>query len=227
MTTGVAVLDMDGTLLSKRSIDVFCAELGFMEKLAEVDRLSPHLPAYRIGETIAAFFKGLPRQRLEDLFDSIPLNQGADGFVGFLKSRGFFVGIATDSYEFLAERLARRIGADTVYGNMVEMEDGLLTGRLLTDRRCLKIKGCAEYSTCKLWFMRKLKDKIGGLTIAVGDGESDFCAICGADIGVAFRPKTASIVGVAKIVASEYSEVESWLRREIALGRTRSRGQAS
>jgi phosphoserine phosphatase len=222
LTTGVALLDMDGTLLSKRSIDVFCAELGFTERLADVDRLSHGLPAYRISDMIAAFFKGLPAHRLEGLFDSIPLNQGADDFISYLRSNGFFVAIATDSYEFLAERLARRIHADAVYGNIVEKQDGVLTGRLLTDHRCLKIKGCREYSTCKLWFMRKLKDKVGGFTVAVGDGESDFCAIGGADIGIAYQPKTQSIVKVAEMAVSDYSEIESRVRREMSIRRTSS-----
>lgn len=223
MTTGVALLDMDGTLLSRRSIDVFCAELGLTERLTEVDRLSPSLPAYKVSEIIAAFFKGTRRRRLEDLFDLIPISQGADSFVSFLKSKGLFVAIATDSYEFLAERLARRIGADAVYGNIVEIQDGFLTGRLLTDRRCLKAEGCREYSTCKLWFMRNLTKKIGGLTIAVGDGDSDLCSISGADIGIAYRPKTQSIAAIADTVASDYSEIASWLQEEITVRRTRPR----
>ena len=223
MMSGVAILDMDGTLLSRRSIDVFCTVLGLTEKLAGIDKLSPDLPAYRVSEMIAAFFEGVPRHSLEDLFDSIPLSDGADEFVSYLKSKGFFIAIATDSYEFIAERLARKIGADTVYGNIVEMQDGILTGRLLTKPRCLKIKGCRQYSTCKLWFMRELIDMVGGLTLAVGDGESDFCAITEADMGVAFRPKTQSIATIADTVASDYSEVESWLQREITTRRCQSR----
>jgi phosphoserine phosphatase len=221
MSTGVAILDMDGTLLSKRSIDVFCAELGFTERLAQVDRLSSHLPAYKISEIIASFFKGIPRRRLEGLFDSIPLNEGADDFVSFLKSKGFFVAVATDSYDFLAERLTREIDADAAYGNIVEVRGDFLTGNLLTDRRCLKVEGCREYSTCKLWFMRKLNNRLGGLTLAVGDGDSDLCAIGGADMGVAYRPKTNSIAVVADFVASDYSHIESWLEEEITTRPTR------
>jgi phosphoserine phosphatase len=223
MMSGVAILDMDGTLLSRRSIDVFCTVLGLTEKLAEIDKLSPDLPAYRVSEMIAAFFEGVPRHRLESIFDAIPLSDGADEFVSHLKSKGFFIAIATDSYEFLAERLARKIGADTVYGNIVEMRDGLLTGKLLTKPRCLKIRGCRQYSTCKLSFMRELSGRVGGLTLAVGDGESDFCAISEADMGVAFRPKAQSIVMVADTVASNYSEVKSWLQREITTRRCQSR----
>jgi phosphoserine phosphatase len=216
MIIGIAVLDMDGTLLSKRSIDVICEGLDLKERLAQVDKLSIDLPAYRISEMIATFFAGLPRDRLERLFDSIPLDQGVKDFVSFLKSNRFYVTIATDSYRFLAERLAGRIGADTVYGNVVEMQNDILTGKLLTDHHCLRIEGCREYSTCKLWFMRKLKDTIGGFTVAVGDGESDLCMIKGADVGIAYRPKSGSIVKVAKFVASDFREIEYLLQQEIS-----------
>jgi len=218
MTTGIAILDMDGTVLSKRSIDVFCEELGFKQRLTEVDRLSSNLPACEVSEMIAKFFAGLPINTLEELFDSIPLNQGADDFVSFLKTNRFLVAIATDSYQFLAERLSRRIGADVVYGNIMEIRGNTLTGRLLTDHRCLKIEGCREYSTCKLWFMRNLKDKFGGVTVAVGDGESDLCMIKEANIGIAYRPKSQSITRVAKIVASSFLEIKSRLQKEIMIG---------
>jgi HAD superfamily phosphoserine phosphatase-like hydrolase len=213
MTVGIVILDMDGTLLSKRSIDVLCEGLGLMERLAQVDRLSPSLPAYRVSEIIASFFTGLQRSRLEELFDSIPLNRNAHDFVSYLKTNEFFVAIATDSYEFLADRLARKIGADSVYGNIVEMQEDVVTGRLLTDHHCLKIQGCREYSTCKLWFMRKLKKTIGGLTVAIGDSESDLCMIKEADIGVAYCPKSESIVKVAKIVASSFLEIQHILEK--------------
>lgn len=223
MTYGVAILDMDGTLLSKRSIDVFCTELDLTRRLAEVDALSPSLPPYKTSEMIASFFKAVPRRTLERLQDTIPVNKGADGFVRFLKSEGFLVAIATDSYQFLAEKLARSLGADTAYGNVVEIRDGHLTGRLLTDHRCLKVEGCREYSTCKLWFMRELAGRSRGLTVAVGDGDSDFCAISGADIGIAYRPKTDSIATVADMVGSDFSQIESWLQGKIAARRNQSR----
>jgi phosphoserine phosphatase len=212
---GVAILDMDGTLLSRRSIDVFCQELGLTERLAEIDRLSPTVPAYKISEIIGGFFRDVPKRKLEDLFDTIALNEGAQAFVSYLKSKGFLTAVATDSYDFLAQRLAGRVTADKAYGNSVETRDGILTGKLLTEHRCLGIAGCREYSTCKLWFMRRLNENIGGLTLAIGDGESDYCAIQGGDFGIAYRPKAESITVAADIVASSFSQIESWLETAI------------
>lgn len=215
MTIGVAILDMDGTLLSERSVDVFCEKLGFKERLRGPDRLSSSLPGYRIGQMIAAFFGGVTRSELEKLFDSISLNPGAVDFVNFLRMSGFFVAVATDSYEFLAERLAKRITIDAVYGNEVEIRDGILTGRLLTQQRCLKMEGCREYAVCKLWFMKQLRESIGGIAVAVGDGDSDFCMIKEADIGIAYRPRSKSITTIAKIIGSSFEDIKPLLQQEI------------
>jgi len=215
MTIGLAILDMDGTLLSERSVDVFCEKLGVKERLRELDKLSSSLPAYRIGEMIAKFFAGVARRKLEALFDSIPLNPGAVDFVNFLRRSDFFVAVATDSYEFLAERLAKRITIDAVYGNEVEIRDGILTGVLLTQQRCLEIEGCREYAVCKLWFMKQLRESVGGIAVAVGDGDSDFCMIKEADIGIAYRPRSKSITTIANIVASSFENIKPLLQQEI------------
>jgi len=222
MTVGIAILDMDGTILSRRSIDSFCDGFGFTEKLVEVDRQSSNLPAYMVSEAIARFFSGLPKHSLEQMSDTIPLNDGINDLVSFLKSNEFHIAIATDSYQFLAERLAKRIGADSCYGNLVELQDGVLTGRLLTDHHCLKLEGCREYSACKLWFLRQMKAKIGGVTVAVGDGDSDLCMIKGADLGIAYRPKSKSITKVAHLVAQDFSEAIDFLKIELSSRERRS-----
>jgi HAD superfamily phosphoserine phosphatase-like hydrolase len=216
MTICIAILDMDGTLLFKRSIDVLCEELGLTENLAQIDRVSASLPASKVSEEIAKFFEGQPRARLEEIFDSIPLNHGVHDFMRFLKQNQFLIAIATDSYQFLAERLSRKIGADAVYGHIVEIREGILTGRLLTKHRCLKVEGCREYSTCKLWFMRRLTSSDESFTVTVGDGDSDFCMMTEANVAIAYRPKSQRLTKVARFVASSFPEIEHILSREIA-----------
>lgn len=201
-------------MLRRRSIDVLCEALGFTPKLSEVDRISESLPAYEVGEKIARFFQGQPRQKLERIFDTIAPSAGADHFVSFLKSNGFLIAVATDSYEYLARRLARKIRADAVLGHTVEMDGDILTGRLLTPHRCLKVKGCRDYSTCKLSFMRELKHA-DEFTVAVGDSDSDFCVMTEADMPVAYRPRSQSLMQVAKHQVSSFAEIELLLQREI------------
>jgi len=94
---GIAILDMDGTILRKRSIDVLCKSLGLSRELLKIDRVSRSLPAFRVGEEIAKFFKGQSKRRLEEIFDTIPLSDGVNSFLEFLGRKQFLIAIATDS----------------------------------------------------------------------------------------------------------------------------------
>jgi phosphoserine phosphatase len=205
--SGVALLDMDGTLLSRRTIDTLCEAFGLSGRLRDIDQLSLTLPAYRITEEITKLLRGKATETMERLFDSIPLSAGAEELVDFFKGRNFITAVVTDSYQFLAERLARRNGLDVTYGNIAEIRDGVLTGRLLTRRNCLKIPGCREHSVCKLWFLQKLRKEAGGLAVSVGDGESDVCMTLGADVGIAYRPRSPRLKQVAKLVVSDFEEL--------------------
>ncbi|MDQ7031809.1 MAG: hypothetical protein Q9M37_03705, partial [Desulfonauticus sp.] len=98
----LAVLDMDGTLLEHRTVDVLCEKLGLLKNLVEIDRTSKNLWAYEVSLEIAKLFSGFSAAKLEEIFDTIPVVKGAKDFVSFLKSREFVTAIVTDSYEFLA-----------------------------------------------------------------------------------------------------------------------------
>lgn len=205
--SGVALLDMDGTLLSKRTIDTLCDALGLSERLRIIDQVSLTLPAYRVTQEITKLLHGKAKETIEQLFDSIPLNAGAEELVCFFRDRNFITAVVTDSYQFLAELLAKRLGSDATYGNIAEIRNGVLTGRLLTPHNCMNIPNCREHSVCKLWFLQKFRNEFGGLAISVGDSESDICMTLGADIGVAYRPKSPRLKQIARIVVSDFKEL--------------------
>ena len=211
---GIAILDMDGTILRKRSIDVLCKSLGLSRELLKIDRVSRSLPAFRVGEEIAKFFKGQSKRRLEEIFDTIPLSDGVNSFLEFLGRKQFLIAIATDSYGFLAQRLAQKVGADFVHGHIVEMEGDILTGRLLTPACCLRVGGCREFAVCKLDLLRRLK-RAKDFSLAVGDGDSDFCVMTEADLPVAYRPRTRSLDAVTKFRVSSFAQLEKIVRREV------------
>ena len=211
---GIAILDMDGTLLRNRSIDVLCESLGLTRQLLEIDRASASLPAFRVGEEIAKFFKGQPKRRLEKIFDTLPLSDGVNSFLEFLRRKQFLIAIATDSYGFLAQRLGQRLGAHVVHGHIVEMQGDILTGRLLTPPCCLRVGGCREFAVCKLELLRRLK-RAKDFSLAVGDGDSDFCVMTEADLPVAYRPRTRSLDAVTKFRASSFAQLEKIVRREV------------
>lgn len=201
----LAVLDMDGTLLEHRSVDVLCKKLGFTDKLREIDRNSRSSDGYKISARIAELFSGVKVSRMEEIFDTIPVVRGAREFVDFLKSKGFVTAIVTDSYAFLASRLASKLGIGTVRGNQLELVDRFVTGKIIMPLGWEEEEqeGCQRKAVCKLHVMNNLIEEYAiqdNRTIALGDSQTDLCIIRKARVGVAFRPKSETIVKIADIV---------------------------
>ncbi len=213
----LAVLDMDGTILKRRTVDVLCEKLGLLEELREIDRESKNKEAHEVSARIAELFSGIEASRLEEIFDTINLVEGVREFMKFLKSNNFVTVIVTDSYSFLATRLARRLGMDAVKGNELEIANGVVTGRITMplgwerERR----KNCQKKAVCKLNAMKNLMGEYSipqDRTLAVGDSVSDACLVERARIGVAFRPKDKYIIRVADVVIkTDFHDLLKWL----------------
>lgn len=201
----LAVLDMDGTLLERRTVDVLCERLGLTHKLAEIDESSKSMDAYEVSAEISKLFAGMQASTLEGIFEAMQPVKGAKAFINFLKSRNFVTSIVTDSYTFLASRLARRLSVDAVKGNELEQVNGVLTGKIATPLgwEAEQRSDCEKKAVCKLHAMKDLMEEYSvpdTRTLAVGDSHTDLCIIQNARIGVAFRPKDESIVEAADIV---------------------------
>lgn len=216
--SGLAVLDMDGTLLTKRTIDVLCNELGLTQKLLDIDKLSSQLEAWQVSAKIAQLFAGIHQSRLLHLFETIPTVPGIEEFVTFLKSIEFIPVIITDSYTFLARRLAQKIGIQTVKANELETFRGLITGKLIMPMGWTQetMKTCRKAAICKLCAMKELIREYSiknNRTLAVGDSLNDLCVIREAKIGVAFRPKDACLIREATVVInSDFYDLIKWLK---------------
>ncbi|MGD8545665.1 MAG: HAD family phosphatase [Candidatus Bathyarchaeota archaeon] len=214
----LAILDMDGTILEHRTVDVLCEKLGLTEQLMEIDRKSKFMDAQRVSERIAELFSGIRTSKLETTFDSIAIVKGAKDFVNFLKSRDFVVAIVTDSYISLASRLAQRLGVDEVKGNKLESVNGVLTGKIAMPLGWAEEKreSCQRKAVCKLHAMNDLMKKYhikDDRTLAVGDSKSDFCVIKEAYVGIAFRPKDNSIKRVSNVVIrTDFCDLIEWLK---------------
>ena len=211
LNTNFVIFDVDGTMLSKRSIDVICERYDLISKLKQIDINFKDAPRLVVTQKIVQLFSGINRNELSKIFDSIPLNIGVIELIAFLKGRGFIIAIATDGYKFLADKLKEKVSVDLVYGNILEFDGEILTGRVLTIPGCLHTSSCQEYLICKLRLLRSLKGTLGGMAIAIGDSDSDYCMLDGADISIAYRPKGDRIKNVADIVVSDFFDVKKYL----------------
>ncbi len=181
---------MDGTLLQGRTIFVFAEKKGFM---GEVRRLmNDSLAFYQRSIEIAKALKGMDSRELLKIFRTIPLQQHVPEVINELKKRGIVTGIVTDSYQFVAEDLQKRLGMDYAFANNLIIDDGVVTGELVIHNTQLlpdSINGNI-YSICKSGVMDQLCTQLGigvGEAIAVGDGKVDVSMLQKVGLGVAFN----------------------------------------
>ena len=136
-----------------------------------------------IKDQRVALLKGLKEEQLMELTRELPLTDGADLVAKTLKNLGYKLGILSGGFRFVGEYLKDRLNFDYVYANDLDIEDGVVTGRVVGD---------IVDGEMKATLLRKLAEKENialAQTIAVGDGANDLPMISLAGLGVAFNAK--------------------------------------
>ena len=202
-----AFFDMDGTLLSGRSIFIIGQNLGFEKELLKIlNGKQDDVPSYVRSGQVAKLLKGFQIREVEEIFDTIPLTKGAKEVVLWLKNHEFISAIVTDSYTRLATCLAKRLGIDMVAGNLLEVDEkGIVTGKIYAPLGWENHNkpGCSKHSVCKLNALKTIAKtyKIPlERTIAVGDRNPDACMVGAVGLGFAFEPKGEKLEKAADLV---------------------------
>ncbi len=186
----LVLFDMDGTLLQGRTIFVFAEKKGFMQEMQRIMNGSLHF--YERSIEIAKALKGTDSLELLDIFRSIPLQDHVQEVINELKKHRIETGIITDSYQFVAEDLQKRLGIDYVFANNLIIDEGIVTGNLEIHNTQLVPDGITGgiYSICKSGVMEHLCTQLGismSEAIAVGDGKVDASMLQKAGLGIAFN----------------------------------------
>ena len=130
-----------------------------------------------------ALLKGLKAEELVKITDNLPLTEGAHLVAKTLKGLGYKLGILSGGFTFVGEFLKGKLDFDYVYANELDIEDGIVTGRVIGDI----VDGDKKAS-----LLREIAQKENlsiEQTIAVGDGANDLPMISIAGLGVAFNAK--------------------------------------
>lgn len=186
----LALFDMDGTLLTKRTIFVFAEHHGFTDQLMTI--LKSEREPYEKTIAIAPLLKGLKEKDLLDLFHTIPLQEELPSVLAELHSRGITTAIATDSYQFVADDLKHRLGMTYAFANDLVIKEGVVTGDITIHNTQLRedVIDHQVYSICKNGILEELCSSLHlslKETIAVGDGIVDRGMLATAGLGVAFN----------------------------------------
>ena len=190
MKVKLVLFDMDGTLLKGRTIFEFAEKIGFKYELFEI--INSNKKFYEITIEIAKLLRGIKEITLLEIFREIPLQKNVEKVIKILKEKNIKTAIVTDSYQFVADDLRKKLGIDYAYANKLILKNGIFTGEIILHNNKL-MRDCISdsiYSICKSCVLKKLCKKLNisnNETLAIGDGIVDISMIRKAGLGIAYK----------------------------------------
>ena len=179
----LVVFDVDSTLIEDEVIELLAEVAGKREEVAAVTEraMAGELDfAQSLIERVATL-KGLPESVFADVQTRIKITQGAKETIAAIQAAGGKVGAVSGGFNQLLTPLAEILNLDFARANLLEVVDGVLTGKVVGKiiDRSAKAQALQEWSV------------ESGLarTVAVGDGANDLEMMELAELGVAFNAK--------------------------------------
>jgi phosphoserine phosphatase len=179
--------DMDSTLINIECIDEIADAVGKKAEVAAITEAAMRGEITDFKDSLrrrVALLQGVPAEALQHVYDSrLKLNPGATELVAAARSAGLHTLLVSGGFTFFADRVRERLGMHEAHANTLEIEGGLLTGRVLGDI----VDGEAKKQHLLALCMRLGCDPRH--SIAVGDGANDLPMMGVAGLSVAFHAK--------------------------------------
>lgn len=177
--------DMDSTLIEQEVIDELALEAGVGANVAEITEraMLGELDFQQSFRARVALLKGLDASVLPKIAERLTVTEGAERLISTLKALGYKTAILSGGFQYFAEYLQAKLGIDEVHANILDVENGVVTG---------EVKGAIVDGARKAELLRQLAEKMGislEQAMAVGDGANDLPMLSIAGLGVAFRAK--------------------------------------
>lgn len=183
---GLAVMDMDSTLINIECIDEIADMMNLKPQVSAITERSMRgeLDFASSIKARVALLKGLPETALQRVIDErLQANPGAVEWIAACKANDIKTMLVSGGFTLFANHVKAMLGLDYAVANTFEIIDGKLTGNILGD---------IVDAERKAQELLKLRDELGlktDQTIAIGDGANDLKMMHVAAVGVAYHAK--------------------------------------
>jgi phosphoserine phosphatase len=179
------VFDMDSTIVDAELVDELAKKAGVGHKVRE---LTARGMRGEIGfkESLrerVGHLKGLPVEALDSIVNTLKLTPGTRELISTLKEMGFKVALISGGFTYFTDALKTRLGFDYAFGNELEIQDGVLTGRVRGPIIDAAAKAAMVEDVCRLEGVTQEE------VVAVGDGSNDQIMVANAGLGIGFNAK--------------------------------------
>jgi len=183
--------DMDSTLINIECVDEIADVVGKKDEVSAITEAAMRGEITDYKESLrrrVALLKGVKTQDLEQVYKRrLQINPGAVELIAACKRAGMRVLLVSGGFTYFTDRLKERLGLDYALSNVLELENGQLTGRMVdqpwgdicdaTQKRITLEQTCAQLGISTQQ------------AIAMGDGANDLEMMSVAGLSVAYRAK--------------------------------------
>jgi phosphoserine phosphatase len=185
--------DMDSTLINIECVDEIADAVGRKAEVAAITEAAMRGESADYKESLrrrVALLRGVTLADMERVFtERLRLNPGAATLVQACQSAGLKVLLVSGGFTFFTDRIQAMLRIDHTRSNVLELKDGVLTGRMVDqpwgdicdgeEKKRMLLQTCAQL------------DIAPQQAIAMGDGANDLPMMSVAGLSVAYHAKPA------------------------------------
>lgn len=185
--------DMDSTLINIECVDEIADAAGRKVEVAAITEAAMRGEITDYKDSLrrrVALLKGVTVAHMQSVIDErLRLNPGAADLVAACKAAGLKVLLVSGGFTFFTDHVRDRLGIDWTRSNVLEVANGVLTGRMVDqpwgdicdgeEKRKTLLATCADIGIAP------------SQAIAMGDGANDLPMMGVAGLSVAYHAKPA------------------------------------
>jgi phosphoserine phosphatase len=183
--------DMDSTLINIECVDEIADAVGRKAEVSAITEAAMRGEIADYKESLrqrVALLKGVHADSMESVYrERLRLNPGAAELVAACKKVGMSVLLVSGGFTFFTDRVRDELAIDFTRSNVLEIEDGLLTGSMVDqpwgdicdgeEKKKMLLQTCVQLGISPLQ------------AIAMGDGANDLPMMSVAGLSVAYHAK--------------------------------------
>ncbi len=183
--------DMDSTLINIECVDEIADAAGRKAEVSAITEAAMRGEISDYKESLrrrVALLKGVSVASMDEVYHQrLKLNPGAAELVHACKAAGLKVLLVSGGFTFFTDRVRDELGIDYTRSNVLEVENGLLTGRMVDqpwgdicdgeEKKKMLLETCARLGIPP------------AQAIAMGDGANDLPMMGEAGLSVAYHAK--------------------------------------
>ena len=196
--------DMDSTLISIECVDEIAAAVGRKAEVAAITEAAMQGVITDYKESLrqrVALLRGVTAAQLEAVYtERLRFNPGAEALVAAARQAGLTTLLVSGGFTFFSDRVKTHLGIDYARANMLEIDNGVLTGRMVDQSWGDICDGAEKRRT--LLELASLMGIAPHQAIAVGDGANDLPMMGAVGLSVAYHAKP-TVRAQAKVAIHE------------------------